>query len=216
MLRPTRLRRNNQIVNDPQEQQPGGRAKDFQFIDGSKAKGFSRSTPPIPQRILGDVEDIAAPLVGGDPTTAIKSAVKVIGGRAVPGVGAALDAGITAYSPAKDPTLPQNYNTVYDKDAPRGVQARQIGGYIAGKAPIPLLGYQVKDAIRTGKPMTLHDIESGVTGIQSYPETSKQSDKAEYRVRKQLETKVSRANKIQDPDRKKPSLRKPTPSTRNG
>lgn len=194
---------NNALVGDPNEDGQG-RAKDFQFTEGNARDGFSRGTLPIPQRMVTDALDIGA---SGDPEKATKTAVKVVAGRAVPLVGAGIDAGITAYSQAKDPNQPQNYNTIYDKDAPGPTKARQIAGYAAGRAPIPLIGYQVKDAIREGKfPDVGSTLAQGLTGIQTHPETTNQDYKKEGRIRRQFESQVAHAKKSKDPDTKKKKL----------
>ena len=190
------VRRNNQIVDDPDEKDY--RKKDYSFTYGNKKDGFGSGTLPLPQRMFRDVESLES----DDPAKIGKTALNIGATRLQPGFEAGYDAINTLTQRPSDPSLPQNFHTIIDTEADRPTQARQALGYAAGKLPIPLAGYQVKDAIREGGGDLREGIVSALSGTNIHADENKQTYKQEMRVRAQFERRVKVANKIKNPAQK--------------
>lgn len=187
-------RANNLLVNDPSESDPKHPqyAKDFSWVVGDRKNGFQTLTPILPQRMLNDAQS----LVTGDPTTIVKSAINVAANRAVPLAHAGFDLAKTALLPAASPLDPRNFSTVFDKDAPREVQHRQMLENIASElAPIPLLQDSVKDALRRGLslPQVERDLRDRGIGAFSYDRLSKPQEQGLHKARS---TFVSQVRKL--------------------
>lgn len=164
---------------------------------GGDPSQFYSYTPLLPQRILTDVESFAS----GSPERATKAAMKIGAGHLQPIPRMATEGLLTAYSQPADPGQAANFTTVYDRDAPAQTQWHQIESYaISHGLPIPLVGFQVGDAVRQGGvagaevgPMAL----GAVGGGYARPETAGSAeDKQVKRARSRLTSALIKASKI--------------------
>ena len=193
-------RRNNEIVQDPAEK--NYRARDFEFKIKNKDGSFGSYTPLLPARRTNDIIEAIG---SGDPQQMVREGAKVISGVATPPLGTAIDLYGTMKAKPADPRLPQNYQTVFNKSAPTDEKWRQTAAYVAGRAPIPFIGFPARDAIRQGgvKSEDIPGILAGAAiGGFSREDSDPKAGKVEARAQKALNTQKFRAAKIKDPERR--------------
>ena len=184
-------RANNLLVADPSETDPKHPryAKDFQWVIGDKQHGFQTVTPILPQRMLNDVFSLASM----DPGTIVNSALRVVQNRAVPGVKVVAQGIETAVKPAASPLDPRNFNTLFDKKAPRQEQWKQLATNIVGElAPIPVVQNAVQNGLKRG--FSASELERSIRdrgiGTFSYDRLSKPQEKQLSRARTWFDARV--------------------------
>lgn len=153
------IRRHNQLANDPNFT---GRypTPDLTIYQGQNKEGQGQYlTPPLPQRTAAQLVNSAAT---GDPFEMAFTASNIAGSHANPVVGNAISALATVMAQRKeglDPATGSNYDIVFNKDAPRAEQFKEIGGFLVSHdIPVPLVQYAIQDAVRQGwSPQKLKD-----------------------------------------------------------
>ena len=182
---------NNLLVDDPSETDAKHPqyAKDFQWIIGDKQHGFQTVTPILPQRMLNDVFSLAS----ADPGTIVNSALRVVQNRAVPGVKVGAQMIETAIKPAASPLDPRNFNTLFDKKAPKQEQWKQLSANIVGElAPIPVVQNAVQNGLKRG--FSASELQRSIRdrgiGTFSYDRLSKHQEQRLSSARRQFDSQV--------------------------
>jgi hypothetical protein len=180
----TAARANNLLVGDPEEtdSEHPSPAKDFQFIIQSADGTTQRHTPILPQRMLAD----PSTLMTGDPHAIIGRAWQVMESRAQPMVNVFARAMKTSLVGPASPEDPRDFDTLYSKNAPAGVQWKEIGSNVAGElAPIPLLKYVFQQYMARGtipQAELIQKLEGAAFGDFIYTELTKPQQIALHRA----------------------------------
>ena len=144
-------RANNDIVDTPDT--PRAAYGQFDIKNGSGKP--DRYTPMLPQRAIREPLTIAQGLAegmrGGDLSPAVQAATQMVSKNLQPLPGLGFDIAATSLdSKSRDPANPMNFSTAWDKGGTH--QLQELGMHALGRvAPIPLIGFPTKDALRTGR-----------------------------------------------------------------
>ena len=135
------IRRQNELLGDPLEDDPNNPTGDFTIALGPDNKGGMRYfAAPHPARTALDLATGAYDVFGRhDLQGGLYAGQRVLASHFNPLYSAGLNTATTLAAPPKDPDLPQNYRTVFNRAAPGDVQVRQGAQYV-GRAmlgPLP-------------------------------------------------------------------------------